>query len=51
MDEVWRKEFREEGGHDISEEDNALGDVGTDEVEGGREDDDIDDIVYQAWRC
>lgn len=48
MDEVWSNEFRGEGGHDIGEEDNALGDVGADEVEGGGEDDDIDDIVYQA---
>lgn len=49
MYEVWGAELRQERGDDVAEEDDAFGDVGADEVEGGREDDNVEDIVDEAW--
>ena len=51
MYEVRRAEFGQKGGYHVAEEDNALGDIGADEVKGGGEDDNVEDIVDKAWRC
>lgn len=48
MDEVGCYELGEEGGNDVGEEDDAFGDCGTDEVEGGGEDDYVEDVVDEA---
>jgi hypothetical protein len=45
MDEIRCDEFYYEGREHISEEDNGFGNVGTDEIKGRTEDDDIEDIV------
>lgn len=44
MDEVGGDEFGDEGGGDVGEEDDALWE-GADEVLGGGEDDDVEDVV------
>jgi hypothetical protein len=49
VDEVWGDEFREEGWDDIGEKDNTFGDCGTNEVEGSGEDDNVGDIIDEAW--
>ena len=49
MYEVRRAELCQEGGDHVTEEDDAFGDVGTDEVEGGGEDDNVEDIVDESW--
>lgn len=49
MYEVWRAELRQEGRYYIAEEDNAFRDVSADEVEGGREDYNVEDIVNKSW--
>jgi hypothetical protein len=51
VDEVGRDQLREEGGHDVGEQDDALGHGGADEVLGGGEEEDVEDVVYQAWSC
>lgn len=48
MDEVGCDELREKGGEHICEKDNTLWDIGTDEVECSREDDNVGDIVDEA---
>lgn len=45
MDKVGRAQLHKERGYDVAEEDDSLGDRGADEIEGGREDDNIEDIV------
>jgi hypothetical protein len=50
VDEVWSNEFRDEGGHDISEEYDALGNRGAHEVLSGGEDDYVEDVIYEAYR-
>jgi hypothetical protein len=47
--EVGRAELGQEGWYYICEKDDALGDVGADEVEGSGEDDNVEDIVDEAW--
>lgn len=49
MDEVRSNELGQEAGHNIGEEDDALGDAISDKILGGRKDDDIKDIVDEAW--
>lgn len=49
MDVVGRCELDEEAGDYVGEEDGAFGDVGADEVEGGGEEEDVEDVVYEAW--
>lgn len=46
MDKVWRKQFGEERGHDVRQENHSFGYRGTDEVEGSGKNDDKEDIVY-----
>lgn len=48
MDVVGRCELDEEAGDYVGEEDGAFGDVGADEVEGGGEEEDVEDVVYEA---
>jgi hypothetical protein len=48
MYEVWSCKFREERGKDICEEDNGFGECWADEVESGREDNNVGDIVDEA---
>ena len=48
MDEVGCYQLGDEGGEDVCEEDDGLGDVGADEIEGCGEDDNVEDIVYEA---
>lgn len=48
MDEVRGDEFGDKGREDIGEEDDAFGDCRADEVEGCRENDYVQDIVYEA---
>lgn len=48
MDEVGCDELGEEGGEDVGEEDDAFGDVASDEVLGGGEDYDVEDVVDEA---
>ena len=48
MYEVRRAKLRQEGGYYIAEEDDAFGDIGTDEVKRGGEDDNVEDIVDEA---
>jgi hypothetical protein len=47
--EVWRDELREEGGQDIGEEYDAFRYIGADEILGGGEDDNVEDIVDKAY--
>jgi hypothetical protein len=49
MDEVWRGQFCREGRDNVGQEDDAFWEAGADEVEGGGEDDDIEDVVNQAY--
>lgn len=49
MDEVWRTQLHKEGGQDIGEQNDCLGDIRTDEIEGGGQDDHIEDIVDQTY--
>ena len=49
MYEVWCAQLDEDRGDDVGEEDNAFGDIWTDEVEGGGENDHVEDIVNEAW--
>ena len=49
MDKVRRNELGEEGRDDIGEEDDAFRE-GADEVLGGGEDDDVEDIVDEACK-
>ena len=51
MYEVRRAKFRQEGRYYVAEEDNAFGDVGADEVKGGGEDDNVEDVVDESWCC
>jgi len=48
VDEVRGDELSEKGGEDIGKEDDSLGDGGTDEVLGGREDDDVENVIDEA---
>ncbi|KAL8932466.1 MAG: hypothetical protein Q9211_006297, partial [Gyalolechia sp. 1 TL-2023] len=48
VDEVGGDQFHEEGGDYVGEEDERFGDRGTDEVEGGGEDDYIQDVVDET---
>lgn len=48
MDEIWRNELGDEGGHDIGEEDDAFGNIWADEVEGGGENYHVEDVVDEA---
>lgn len=48
MNEVRRAKLGQEGWYHVAEEDNALGDVGANEIEGGREYDDVEDIVDES---
>jgi len=45
VDKVGGDELGEEGGDHVREEDDAFGDLGADEVEGGGKDDYVEDIV------
>lgn len=49
MYEVRRDQFRQEGWEDIGEENDAFRYVRSDEVLRGREDDDVEDIIDQAF--
>lgn len=46
MDEVGRYELYDEGRGDVEEEDEGFGEGGTDEVQRGGEDDDVENVVY-----
>ncbi len=48
MDEVGGDQLRNERWHNIGKKDDAFRYLGTDKVEGRREDDDIEDIVDQT---
>ncbi len=48
MDEVGRDQFHEEGGYDIGEKDNGFGHGGANEIEGGGEDDYVEDVVDET---
>ena len=48
MDEVGCYEFCKETGEDICQKDNCFGYAGTDEVEGRRQDNDIEDVIYET---
>lgn len=50
VDDVGNKEFCEEGGEDIEEENEGLGERGADEVQCSREDNDIENVVDEAYR-
>ena len=50
MDEVGGDELGEEGGDDVGQEDDAFGDGRTNKIEGGGEDDHVEDIVDEAWK-
>jgi hypothetical protein len=45
MDEVRGDQFRCERGYHVREKDDSLGDTGPDQIEGGRQDDNIQDII------
>lgn len=45
MDKVWCHQFHEEGGDNVGEEDDGFGDGGANEIEGGGEDDYVEDVV------
>jgi hypothetical protein len=49
VDEIRGAQLCNERGYDIGEEDDAFGDVGPDEIEGGGEDDHVEDVVDEAW--
>lgn len=49
VDGVGEEELGEEGGQDVEEEDEGFGEGRADEVEGGGEDDDVEDVVYEPW--
>lgn len=51
VDKVRGAQLGEEGRDDVGQQDDALGYVGTDEVEGRAKYDDIQDVVDDAWRC
>ena len=46
---VWGDQLREKGRHNVGKEDDALWDAGTDEILCGRQDDDVEDIVDEAY--
>lgn len=48
MNKIWSDELREKGRYHVCEQDDGFGDVGTNEVERGGEDDDIGHIVNEA---
>lgn len=48
MDEIWGAELGEERGDDISEKDDAFRNIWSDEVEGGRENYHVEDVVDQS---
>lgn len=48
MDVIGGRQFGQEGGYDVGEEYGADGD-GRDEVDGCRQDEDVEDVVYEAW--
>ena len=49
MNEVRRTKLHQERGNDIGEKDEPLGDVGPDEIEGGGEDDHVEDVVDETY--
>ena len=49
MDEVGRAELGQEGGEHVGEEDEAFGRGGADEVLGRGEQNDVQDVVGEAW--
>ena len=49
MDEVRQDELGKEAGKNIAEEDEGFGRVGGHEIEGGGEEDYIEDVVDEAW--
>ena len=49
MYKIWGDEFGEERGYDICEEDDGFGNIGTNKVECGGEDDNVGDIVDEAY--
>jgi hypothetical protein len=48
VDKVRRDQLGQEGGQHVGEEHDALGDGGADEVLGGREEEDVEDVVDEA---
>ncbi len=48
MNEVGRAELDAEGGDHVCKEDDSLGDIGSDKVQGRGEDDHVEDVVDQA---
>jgi len=50
MNEVGDGDFTGEAGDDASQENGGLGDAGAYEVEGGAQDDDVEDVVDQTYR-
>jgi hypothetical protein len=48
VEEVGRDQLGQEGGQHVGEEHDALGDGGADEVLGGREEEDVEDVVDEA---
>jgi hypothetical protein len=49
VNEVGCDQLGHERGQHIGEKNDGLGNSWTDEIEGGREDNDIEDIVDEAW--
>ena len=49
VDEVGDGEFGRQAGDDAGEQDGGLGDGWADQVEGGGQDDDVEDVVDEAW--
>lgn len=43
--EIWGAKFDEKGGNDIREQNNAFGNIGPYQIQGGGEDDNIEDVV------
>ena len=49
MDEVWGSELYACAGDDVGEENDGFRNGGSDEVEGCGEDDDVEDVVDEAY--
>jgi hypothetical protein len=48
VNKIRREELCEEGGQDVGEEDGGFGDIGTHEIESGRENNHVGDIIDET---
>jgi hypothetical protein len=49
VNHIWKEEFCEEGWHDIGEEDDTFRDGRANEVEGARQDDDVENVIDETY--